>query len=62
MPLLGGRSCEVAYTNPLLPLLKIYFTPINEEGGGGRGWALVSLGYASDSGAARICQRRARDF
>ena len=28
MPLLGGKLCEVAYTNPLLPLVKIYFTPI----------------------------------
>ena len=32
MPLLGGRLCEVAYTNPLLPLLKINFTPIRPEG------------------------------
>ena len=28
MPLLWGRLCEAAYTNPLLPLVKIYFTPI----------------------------------
>ena len=33
MPLLGGRLCEVAYTNPLLPLLKISFTPIKGEHG-----------------------------
>ena len=47
------RVCEVAYTNPLLPILRISFTPINEVGGHG---AFVPLRYASDSGAARICQ------
>ena len=31
--ILGGRLREVAYTNPLLPLLKIYFTPIKGEHG-----------------------------
>ena len=30
------RLCEVAYTNPLLPLFKNYFTPINGEEGHGR--------------------------
>ena len=44
----------MAYTNPLLPILRISFTPINEVGGHG---AFVPLRYASDSGAARICQR-----
>ena len=51
MPLLGGRLCEVANTNPLLPLLTICVSPIKVQ------WGLVPLSYASDSGAARICQR-----
>ena len=50
MSLLGGKLCEVAYTNPLLPPFKL-FTPIMGA------WPLVPLSYASDSGAARICQR-----
>ena len=57
MPLLGGRLCEVAYTNPLIPLLT-FFIPINWGGGGA--WTLVPLSYASVSGAARICQRGAK--
>ena len=52
MPLLGGRLCEVAYTNSLLPLLKCIL--LQSRGGA---WVLVPLSYASDSGAARICQR-----
>ena len=57
MALLGGWLCEVTYTNPLLPLLlKNYFTPIK----GGGGMALCALSYASDGGAARICQRGAK--
>ena len=47
---IGGRLCEVAYTNP--QLLNIYFTPIK-----GIVWALMPLSYVSDSSAARICQR-----
>ena len=46
------------YNNPLFPLSKMYFIPINAGGGGGGGLdPCVSLSYASDSGAARICQR-----
>ena len=57
MPLLAGRLlCEVAYTNALPPFKKKKksFTPIN--GGKEGAWVFVSLSYASDSGAARICQ------
>ena len=39
MPLLESRLCEVAYSTPLLPLLKMYFTPIK-----GAACALVPLG------------------
>ena len=43
-------------TNPLLPLLFLFsFTPIN-----GGAWALVPLSYASESVAARICERGAK--
>ena len=56
MPLLGGRLCEVASTNPLLPLLNFFYS--NQRGGGGG--VLVPLSYSSDSGAARICQRGAK--
>ena len=57
MELLGGWLCEVTYTNPYSPLLlKNYFTPIK----GGGGMAPCALSYASDGGAARICQRGAK--
>ena len=54
MALLGGWLCEVTYTNPLLPpsFEKLFYS--NQ---GGRGMALCALSYASDGGAARICQR-----
>ena len=53
IPLLGGILCEVAYTNPLIPL-SIFFIPIN--GGGGP----CALSYANESGAAkaRVTHRR----
>ena len=58
MALLGGWLCEVTYIP--IPystlLLKNYFTPIK----GGGGMALCALSYASDGGAARICQRGAK--
>ena len=54
MSLLGGWLCEVTYTNPLLsPSLKNYFTPIKGTGD----MSPCALSYASDGGAARICQR-----
>ena len=57
MALLGGWLCEVTYTNPLLPpSFEKLFTPI--EGGGGM--APCALSYASDGGAASICQRGAK--
>ena len=56
MPLLGGRLCEVAYTNPLLPPFNFFHS---NQGGGGA-WALVPLSYASASGAAGICQPRVK--
>ena len=57
MALLGGWLCEVTYTNPLLPLLlKNYFNPI--KGAGGK--APCAITYASEGGAARICQRGAK--
>ena len=41
---------------PYSPLFFLFNS--NQWGGeGGGGWALVSLSYANDSGAARICQR-----
>ena len=53
MPLLGGRYCEVAYTNPLLPPFNIFYS--NQGGGGGGAWTLsVPLRYVSASGAARF--------
>ena len=57
MPLLGGWLCEVTYTNPLLPpsFEKLFYS--NQEGGG---MAPCALSYASDGGAARICQRGAK--
>ena len=55
-PLLGGRLCEVAYTNPLLPPFNFFHS---NQGGGGA-WALVPLSYASASGAAGICQPRSK--
>ena len=57
MSLLGGWLCEVTYTNPLLsPSLKNYFTPI--KGTGTCPLVPLAMGsYASDGGAARICQR-----
>ena len=43
----------MTYTNPLLSLLlKNYFTPTKGAGG----MAPCALSYASDGGAARICQ------
>ena len=58
--IIRGRLCEVAYTNPLLPLLFIFYS--NQWGGGGGGaWALAPVSYAcSNSGAARICQPRTK--
>ena len=54
MALLGGWLCEVIIPIPYSPLLlKNYFTPIK----GGGGMAPCALSYASDGGAARICQR-----
>ena len=50
--IIRDRICEVAYTNPILPPCKIYVTQIK---GGGQG--PYPLSYASDSDAARICQR-----
>ena len=48
------------YQSPTPPfLLRDYFTPIK----GGGGMALCALSYASDGGAARICQREGQgDF
>ena len=40
---------------PNSPLLK--FVLLQSSGVGGGAWAFVPLRYASDSGAARICQR-----
>ena len=54
MSLLGGRLCEVAYTNPLLPPFNFFHS---NQGGGGA-WALVPLSYASS--AAGICQPRVK--
>ena len=34
MPILGGRLCEVAYTNPLLPPFNFFHS---NQGGGGHG-------------------------
>ena len=48
--ILGGRLCEVAYTNPLRPNHPFNFLYTNQWGGGGA-WALVRHSYASDSGA-----------
>ena len=45
---------NIAYTNPLLPLIEFL---LFQSGVGGGGWALLPLSYASESGAARICQR-----
>ena len=55
MTLLGGWLCKVIYqSGPYSPLLlKSYFTPIKGAGG----MAPCALSYASDGGAARICQR-----
>ena len=55
MPFLGGRLCEFANTNPLLPhpLFKSSFTAMNGMGA----WAFMLLSYVSDSGAAKICKR-----
>ena len=50
MPLLGGRLFDVAYTNPLLPVLKVSFTPIKK----GDWQCLCSSTYANGSGAASI--------
>ena len=57
MALLGGWLCEVTYTNPLLPpsFEKLFYS--NQRG---RGMAPCALSYASDGGAARICQRGAK--
>ena len=57
MALLGGWLCEVTYTNPLLPpsFEKLFYS---NQGGGGM--APCALSYASDGGAARICQRGAK--
>ena len=50
--IIRGRLCEVAYIRiPYFPLF--YFIAINGVGA----WAFMPLSYASDSGAARICQR-----
>ena len=51
---IGGRLCEVAYTNPLLPLLKFHLLQSTGEGT----CALVPLSYATtESNATRICLR-----
>ena len=57
--LLVGWLCEVTYTNPLLPpsFEKLFYS---NQGGGGGGMAPCALSYASDGGAARICQRGAK--
>ena len=54
MPLLGGWLCEVTYTNPLLSpsFEKLFYS---NQGGGDM--SPCALNYASDGGAARICQR-----
>ena len=59
MTLLGGWLCEVTYTNPLLPpsFEKVFYS---NQAGGGEGMAPCALSYASDGGAARICQRGAK--
>ena len=43
MPLLGGRLCEAAWANPLLPLVKIILLQLRGA------WALMPPKYASDS-------------
>ena len=55
MALLGGRLCEVACTNPLLPLFRNLFYSNRTERR-----VLLPLSFASDSGAARICRRAAK--
>ena len=54
MSLLGGRLCEVEYINPYSPFYKFLLLL---QSRGGEALALVPLSYASDSGAARICER-----
>ena len=58
MALLGGWLCEVTYLyqSPTPPSFEKLFN--SNQGGGGM--APSALSYASDGGAARICQRGAK--
>ena len=58
MPLLGGRLCEVAYTNPLLSPFNFFHS---NQGGGGHGLLYpLAIPVRSASGAAGICQPRVK--
>ena len=57
MALLGGWLCEVTYQSPTPPFFQKIIL-LQSRGAGGM--APCALSYASDGGAARICQRGAK--